>query len=269
MGKENGYKVEYLDRPGRSFSMGKIYRLVEELRSIAATCFDEIPDYQCLKGTREELSDKVITLARDESGKAVGFCSAALLPVSGVGDVLHLGLTCVRSDARGGRLTHQLTSRLLAEYLLRHPLSKIWVSNVACVLSSLGNVALNFDDIYPSPFGPEHPSENHLAIARAISAQYREKIYIKPTALFDTAHFVFRGSVEGTVFEKGEYDSRYRHRDDELNDFYGCLMEFENGDEVLQVGNCSLLTLVRYFFKGQRRAGASRRTEAVPSIIPA
>ncbi|MBK7978193.1 MAG: hypothetical protein IPK07_34755 [Deltaproteobacteria bacterium] len=58
------HRIELLYRPGRSLTPDALAALVDELRDVAADCFDELPDYQCLRGTREELADKVITLAR-------------------------------------------------------------------------------------------------------------------------------------------------------------------------------------------------------------
>jgi hypothetical protein len=144
---------------------------------VARTCFAELPDYQCLRGTREELSDKVISVARRLDGTMAGFCSMALLPVPRVGQVLHMGLTCVRPEDRSAGLTHLLNSKAVTHYLVRYrPLGRQWISNVACVLSSLGNIALHCDNVYPSPFQDSQPSKTHLRIAEAINHKYREKI---------------------------------------------------------------------------------------------
>jgi len=257
--------VELLYRPGRTLPDAELERLVAELREVAASCFDPIPQYQCLAGTRAALSDKIITLARRPGGDLAGFCSAVILPVARVGDVLHLGLTCVRPDARSGRLTTRLTSKLVITYFLRHHgLRRVWCSNVACVLSSLGNVALNFDRVYPSPFGPAAPSAEHLRIAHAIDAHYRREIHIDPAAVFDPQAFVFRRSVPGSVFQKDARDSRFFHRDRALNDYYRRLMCFEDGDEVVQVGCVDAASLLAFLRRrlpfGSRRRVAARRT---------
>jgi len=254
--------VELLYQPGRALPDADLERLVAELRDVASTCFDPIPDYQCLSGTRAALSDKVITLARRPDGEAAGFCSALILPVAGVGDVLHLGLTCVRPDARSGRLTTRLMSKLVITYFWRYRgLRRVWCSNVACVLSSLGNMALHFDRVFPSPFGPEQPSTEHLRIARAIDAHHRREIYIDAAAVLDTDAFVFRRSVPSTVFQKSANDSRFFHRDRALNDYYQQRMSFEDGDEVVQVGCVDLVSLLA-FLRKQLPLGAARRAGA-------
>jgi len=246
-------RIEYLARPGRTLDDKRLEALVAELRATAAACFAELPDYQCLRGTRAELEDKVITIAREADGTMAGFCSAVILPVRGAGDVLHLGLTCVRPTVRGGGMTHKLTSHLVVRYLLTHnPLGRQWITNVACVLSSLGNVALNFDECYPSPEGPEAPSRTHLMIAESVSQRYRDKAYILPEADFDSEAFVFRGSVKGTVFQKSAEDARYHHRDAGVNRYYLDRMAFDEGDEVLQVCSIRLSSIANYAFKRGR-----------------
>lgn len=258
-------KIEFYFRPGLTLSADACRELGGELREIAASCFNELPNYQCLTGQRRDLEDKVITVARAADGTAVGFCSAALLPVYGVGEVFHLGLTCVSPRARSGGLTHKLTAKVLTQYVLRHNLfGKTWISNVACVLSSLGNVAMYFEDVYPSPIGLEKPSAKHVQIAKAINLYYRKEIYIHEYAQLDLDNFVFRDSVGGTVFQKSASDSRYHHRLDWLNRYYAGLMKFEQGDEVLQIGYVTLLTAVKHKLK--RKQPQPRRGVTLPVV---
>lgn len=252
--------IEFHHRPGRRLAAADRARLAAELCRVGETCFEALPDYQVFRGA-DALEDKVITIARDASGRAVGFCAGILLDVPGVPSALHLGLTCVDPAARGRRLTHRLTGRLATQYLARHrPLGRTWISNVACVLSSVGNVALNFDAVFPSPW-LHRPSATHRAIAEAISARYRDDIHIDPAAVFDARRFVFRGSVGGTVFHKDADDRRFHHREPGLNAFYTALLDFEAGDEVVQIGHFSLATLRRYL-----ASGFGRRRPVIPPV---
>ncbi len=246
----NKYRIQYLYRPGLKLNDQQRAELVEHFRDCASTCFDEIPDYQVMRGTQEELSDKVIAVAwRKSDGRMAGFCSTILIPVTGVGNVMHLGLTCVRPEDRSSGLTHILTHKAVAGYLFRRkPLGRVWITNCAAVLSSLGNVALHFEKIYPAPSGNMMPSKTHMKIAKEISETCRDAIYIHDHAEFDPVHFVFRGSVEDTVFQKDEEDERFHHRNCELNDYYLSIMDFDNGDEVLQIGYASPLTGLKHMY---------------------
>ncbi|MEM6734010.1 MAG: hypothetical protein AAF658_20780, partial [Myxococcota bacterium] len=58
------YSLTYLERPGRTMSDGELDALVEEMRGVAATCFDEVPRDQALTGQREELEHCVLSVAR-------------------------------------------------------------------------------------------------------------------------------------------------------------------------------------------------------------
>ncbi len=252
------YRMEVLRNPGKGASEAEALALIDQLREVAASCFTTVPSYQALVRSPEALEGKMIALARTQEGRIDGFMSALLIEVDGVGEVLHLGLTCVHPRARGAGLTHKLTKTLLVKHLLHKGLvGKIWLTNVACVLSSLGNVALHFDDIYPSPYGAQTPSAQHLAVARAVSKRHREDIAISQDAIFDETDFVFRGSVEGTSFQKTEDDLRFHHRDARLNKFYCNRMRFHHGDEMIQVGSYSLWTFLSYITGARRRKRAA------------
>lgn len=242
------YTLSYLERPGVHLDDAALERLVVELQTVALSCFDELPHYQALTGDRSELAANVLVVARRPDGTMAGFCSGILLDVPGVKHVLHMGLSCVHRDDRGAGLTRQMNDTMARTYLLKiSPFEHMWVTSCACVLSSLGNIALYFDDCYPSPLYNGRPSETHRKIANVVNERYRSQLYIEPTAQFDASNFVFRGSVKDTVFEKTAEDLRFQHRISEFNHWYRSLMRFEDGDEVLQVARASLWTGIKTF----------------------
>lgn len=248
------HKIDFIYCPGRSWSDEDLATLVEELRDIASTCFDSVPLYQCLTGERAELARNVITVARTPEGRADGFSSAVLMDVDGVGPVLHIGLTAVRPTTRSLGLTHRLMSKLIWRYITRHRyLRTSWFTNVSCLLNTLGQFGLNFDQVYPSPNGPPVPSETHRLIARAVDEKYRKPIYIGEKSTFEWETFVFRECSKTTVFRKSADDKRFHHRDPNINNFYMRLLNFEDGDELLQVGQLSVPAYIRYSARMQKR----------------
>lgn len=258
-------QYEVIFYPGKTLSLQQQAELVTELRDVAASCFVETPQYQALSGEQSELEKAVICLGRDENGRLLGFCSALSLPVDHHNNVLHLGLTCVHPDARGTNMTHHLTSKLMLKYLLKESLfGETWITNCACVLSSLGNVAMYFENLYPSPYGVKQPSQKHLDIAKSVDAYHRESIAINSAAVFDAERFVFKGSVDGTVFEKDSNDQRFHHRDESLTVFYQNLLNFDQGDEALQIGKVSLLTFPKYLV----RKAVARMKSTLPARKP-
>jgi len=251
------FKFQLLIRPGLVLEDAQLLHLIDKVKNCSATAFNELPDYQVLTGRREEFDDKVLAIAWRPDGEIAGYCSCVLLPVPGVGHVLHLGLTVVRPEDRGLGLTHFLTRKAVTGYIMRHrPVGRLWCSNCAAVLSSLGNVALHFDKVYPSPFEPTIPSKKHQKIAETIDHYYREKMYIREDAVFDRERFIFRGSVRETVFQKDADDRRYYHRRGLINEYYKSVMDFTQGDEVLQIGYCSVISSFKHKIRIRKQTKA-------------
>lgn len=246
-----GISYKYFQRPGFFWSDDRLTAHVKEYQNLALSCLDELPEYQCLKISRKNFERLVILEARDTStNEILGICSSLILDIPTKPNALHLGLTLVSPKARGLGLTHKLTSKLLINYMLRNSMfNSIWVTNVACVISSLGNVATHFENVYPSPHYHSNPSKDHLEIANMIDQNYREDIYISKNAEFDPATFLFKESVLGTMWQKSASDKQYHHRKKELTEFYVNYLNFDRGDEVLQVGHFSLATFPKYLLK--------------------
>jgi hypothetical protein len=71
--------------------------------------------------------------------------------------------------------------------------------------------------------------------------------------------------VKGTVFQKEKNDTRYYHRNEELNDYYSRLMDFENGDEVLQIGYASTFAALKHMYnRGIQKLPFSKQEKQRP-----
>jgi hypothetical protein len=246
MAVSSSYRVDYHGSPGLNWSDDDIVATTEAFRSVASSCFNgQVPEYQCLLGTRECLEDKVITIARSsDDGKIIGFCSAVLFHVPGLSDpVLHTGLTCVVPEARRLGLVRALLSSLLTNFALRsfRPWRTIWLTNLAAVVSSLGAFSSTFDDCYPSPRFPDAapPSETHLLIARHFVANTDRITILNPKAEFDETKFVFEGANRGNMFAKDK--GANPHRSNAVNTFFESRLDFERDDEMLQVAWLNLV----------------------------
>ncbi|PSR79481.1 hypothetical protein PHLCEN_2v7006 [Hermanssonia centrifuga] len=114
--------------------------------------------------------------------------------------------------------------------------SGFWLTSLAEVTSSLGNIFQYASQVYPAPEVPK-PSRIHLQIAETVSSRYRDVMLISPEATFDRDVFVFQGAdPPGSCFRKDSQDPQFHHRDENINDFYKALLGRNEGNEVLQVG---------------------------------
>ncbi len=224
-----------------------------DMEEVALECLGEVPNYQIFSDNQSQDVENMVVIAHD--GKVpIGFVSSLIFHIGGR-KILHLGLTCVKSQYRGRKVSQKLVAKLLTGYLLRNALfKKVWISNLACVLSSLGNVAKYFDEVYPSPRYQVCPSLQHYILVQEISKNFRAEMYIPESAKFDDDKNIFKNSVTGNIFEKSEGDLQFYHRESLYNIFYKKLINFNTGDEVLQIGTMSLWSVVsRTFLKAIKK----------------
>jgi hypothetical protein len=67
--------------------------------------------------------------------------------------------------------------------------------------------------------------------------------------------------VKDTVFHKKKNDLIYHHRKSGLNRFYANMMNFEQGDEVLQIGYFRMISLIKYILRRRRVKQINRQQE--------
>jgi hypothetical protein len=189
----------------------------------------------------------VIVTIREGSGlnenDLIAFVSGVLIPIEGLENpILHTGITVIHSQHRKTAVKRLLFANLVIAVLGEYP-QGVWLSSLAEVLTSLVDVARHGLKVFPSPQwereqGSIKPSNQHLIIAREISARHRSKMCISPTARFDEERFIFLGSndwPEGRVFKKDVDDPTSWHRDTEATRFFRGFFRRGAGDEVLQV----------------------------------
>lgn len=240
---------EYYFHPGKYLTETQQKTFVNQLRSVAEQSLPGVPFYQVLTGKKEDL-EKALVIVVKYQGKIIGFSSTLVLQIPGIGPVYHAGLVCIAPAHRNKNLLNKLFLRLMIRYfLLKMCFKKVWITNCSCVLAVLGSVELYLDKAYPALTGAKKPSEEQLKIARFISTHYRNELAINSSAYFNEKAFVFKGSVMSTCFHKDIADTEFYHRSKRLNDFYLGLINFKNGDEVLQIGTVSLLVFLKYIVK--------------------
>ena len=253
-----GHVLRTFIRPGLDLSDDELATLVGQLRGVADGCFagGAPTHYQALRGRRRDLVDKVITIAKGPGGEVVGFSSAVIFNVLPVGDVLHLGLTCVRPESRGRGLCHLLVNRNFTAFLLYNGLQRhFWITNVSSLVAGLAPPGAFFDDTYPSHCSRRsRPSQTHLTIASAVSAHFRDQISIRSDAPFDPDSFVFTG---GNFHGPFQHVERQSYGDAYAAAWYLRKMAPHRGDAMLQVGQGSLLGVVKHLLRAAR--GKSRR----------
>lgn len=247
------FEVAMWERPGRWLDDADLARMVEDLRLVARASQEgkEVPAYGVLLGQRADLACRVVTIVytRDE-GRPVGFNALAYFDIplgARIESVLHLGLTCVDPEFRRQRLPALLYGVATFLLLFKSGLRGFWISNVTQVPAVAGMVAENYAGVYPHYNLRNRQTFKHLVLARAIMLDHRDAFGVGAEAGFDEASQIITNAYTGGSDElKKTFDDAPKHRRPEVNEFCRRALDYDRGDDVLQLGRCTLRSTLNF-----------------------
>ncbi|MCF2904210.1 hypothetical protein L0666_04355 [Octadecabacter sp. CECT 8868] len=242
--------VRILERPGRWMSDQDLQTLTSDLRQIASKTLDEGDlTYGVFSGDRDRLRDTIVTLVTLKDGTPIAFNALAIMTVEVQPepvDVLHLGLVMVDPDQRSGGLSWVLYGLTCFLLFTRNQFRPLWISNVTQVPAVVGMVSEMFSDIWPKPEA-DRRTLNHLLMARRIMANHRHVFGVGADAEFDEDRFVITNAYTGGSDDlKKTWEDAPKHRDAQFNEFCEVELDYERGDDVLQLGKMDLPAIRRY-----------------------
>jgi hypothetical protein len=258
-----GMLFKIWERPGRWMEPEKLKRLISDIRQISHAGQDraEIPEYGVLKGDEEDLKSRVITICYEkESGRPVGFAAQVFLEVP-IGlsmiEVLHLGLVYVAKDYQKKSMVGLLYILPNILLLLKRGFRPLWISNVTQVPSVMGVVADYYEDVYPSPFRKVKQSLMQKSLSVGIMKDYRAAFGTGEEATFEQDKQIIRNSYTGGSDNlKKKFEDCPPYRDEKVNSYCKENLDYERGDDFLQIGRLSGKLIHNFFSK--RVAGVSR-----------
>lgn len=247
-----GLKAWIVERPGLHLDDTARARLLGDLRAIAGKTLDgDDLDYGVFDETSGALERTLVTLLYNrKTGDPVAFNSLPILDMSIRGEtrsVLHLGLVMVDPDARQGGLSAVLYGLACAILLIRNQFRPIWISSVTQVPAVVGLVSEMYSDVYPSPLPRSRRSFEHLLMARRIMAEHRAAFGVGPDADFDEQSFVIANAYTGgSDHLKKRFEDAPKHRKDVFNTMCDTQLDYDRGDDFLQIGRLDVEALRHY-----------------------
>ncbi len=240
MGKHYAFKV--WEKPGKWCDDAMLQAIVEDITSIVA-CDDglDMPDYGFLGGDVRDLENRIITIAyHKRTNKPVGFTAQLMMPLKLKGkevDVLHLGLSWVVPEHRSLSLPGFLNIIPMLMVLTKYGFRPIWVSNVSQIPAVLGAVASGLSTTYPDTFGHQQQQPIHRVLATAIMEQQRHVFGVAKEAGFDLKkQLITEAYTGGSDNLKKSYAECPKHREDQVNAFCRKYLDYDRGDDFLQLG---------------------------------
>ena len=247
-----GARVRIVERPGRWMPAAALDALMTDLQRIvrAATPAGTL-DYGAASGDKTRLDDAIITVVYDRAGAPIAFNALTLLDCELRGrpvEVLHLGLVMVDPAHRAGGLSGVLYGLTAFLLFARRRLRPLWVSNVTQVPAVFGMVSESFQQVYPTAEPSNRQSYDHLHLARQIMARHRRVFGVGDDAEYDEARAIIRNSYTGGSDNlKKSFDDATKHRSDQYNETCRAALDYDRGDDFLQLGQVTLAAARRFF----------------------
>jgi hypothetical protein len=253
------HAVEIVERPGRSMDAARLGHLREDCRTVVAACLDGRQlDYGLFNPDDREAWDRtVVTLVRRvDDGRAIAFNAMPLLEVRQDGQdshLLHLGLVMVDPSERSGGLSWILYGLTCFALFVRGGLRPLWVSSVTQVPAVVGMVAETFDQVYPGQ-KETLPTFAHRHLAHQVMSRHRATFGVGSDAGFDPDRQVITNAYTGGSDNlKKSFVVAAKHRDQRYNDFCAAELDYDRGDDLLQLGRIDLGAARRFLSRSVPR----------------
>ena len=248
-----GARARIVERPGRWMAEAELSRLVEDLRSVVRASLPAGSlDYGVLTGDPERLRNAILTVIyADDDGRPVAFNALAILDCELRGrpvEVIHLGLVMIDPGYRAKGVSGILYGLTCFLLYARRQMRTLWFSNVTQVPAVFGMVGEAFANVYPDPARRARRSFEHLVLARQVLARHRHVFGVGPEAGFDERRFVITNAYTGGSDNlKKPFAEAAQHRHEVFNEACRRELDYERGDDFLQIGQFDLRAARDYF----------------------
>ncbi|MGD0720997.1 MAG: hypothetical protein ABR970_08110 [Roseiarcus sp.] len=255
-----GIRTRIVERPAEWMAGEALQRLVADMRSVAQRTLPAGSlDYGVFRDDGDQLSRAILTILYDEAtDRPIAFNALTALDVSMHGRpsiVTHLGLVMIDPDIQGRGLSWILYGLTCLILFVRNQFRPIWLSNVTQAPAIVGKVAETFSGVFPSPEPDARRSFEHLLLARQIMGRHRRAFGVGEEAGFDEARFVISDAYTGgSAALKKSFAATPKHRQGKFNDFCARELDYERGDDLLQIGRIDLAASRRYLLEIVPRA---------------
>jgi hypothetical protein len=240
-------RVRVLERPAFILSLEE----QEELRAaLAAVVKKSIPkeslDYGIFSKSSDAFERCVITIVYDvKDNRPIAFNALSWIRCSLRGkeeDLLHLGLVVVDPDVREAGLSWILYGLTTVLLIVRKKFTPIWVSNVTQVPAIIGKVSLSADMAYPTPDNIGNPPFLHSWLVRQIMQDNRHVFGVGADAELDPVNFIIKNAYTGGSDHLKKFSEAQPHRNAAFNDFCEKYLDYDRGDDFIQIGQLNMKT---------------------------
>lgn len=246
---ENGnYDFVIWENPGIWCHADEINNIKRDLMTVAEKAQNgkEIPTYGVFSENNEPFKNVLITIIYSHTYREPVAFSAQVkfhLNIDSKDiDVVHTGLCYIVPEQRGKGLTRFLFLYSMMVRLLISRFRAVWVSSVSQVPSVIGVVAESLQNTFPDPLKQVKQTSMHKKIGIAIMQNHRESFGVADDCKYNEDTQVIEDSYVNTEsfnLQKSFHEAM-KHRDERVNAFCKEQLNYEVGDDFLQIGQVSI-----------------------------
>lgn len=245
------------ERPGKWCSDDEINQIIKDVHFIAKEGQQgkDIPEYGVLEGNKEDLRNRVLTIAYEKKSKRpIGFAAQVYFDIE-IGDseitVLHIGLVYVIPEYQKKSLTRILSILPSILLLLKNGFRPLWISNVSQVPVAIGIVGSNYQNVFPNPLKKTKQTLLHRSIGIEILKYHRKAFGTGEDAIYDPdKQIIYNSYTGGSENLKKTFEECPKYRNEVVNSYCKDNLNYERGDDVLQLGLLSQ-QVIQNFLKGK------------------
>lgn len=228
------FTYEIFDRPGTWMTEDQLEVLQERLAGVAESRLGMRPRYSYFVDLKC-FHDKLITIC-SRDGQDLCFNAMVYLGTCNGRPAVHLGSVYSLEGQKGQMQMLYIWSTCYL--LIRNGFGKIYITSITHTPRIFGAVQEGYSKVYPCAGADQELESFHLEVRDLLLQSYlREFPLMAPPAVDDA--FVlkgFRRMADGTVLIPDTRVTVPKHRNPEYNAFCLERLDYENGDEIMQVG---------------------------------
>ncbi len=247
-----GQRVDIFERPGRWMSSDRLRRLQSDMEAVAISSLEAGKlDYGVFAEETSAFDNTIVTLVRRlDDDRPIAFNALSLMDISAFGAdcrVVHLGLVMVDANERNKGLSWILYGLTCLLIFVRGGMRPTYVSNVTQVPAVVGMVSETFSEVCPTPSDSKPKDFRKILIAREIMANHRHVFGVGDDATFEEQRFIIRNAYTGGSDDLMKtFEDAPQHRDAQYNDWCAKMLNYDRGDDFLQIGVIDLYAAQRY-----------------------
>lgn len=253
---KRGCRLETFRFPGRWMSDTRLDHLRGMLHDVARYRLDPLPAYGIFLPGRAPYRNRIVTVAYEDE-RPVAFGAMVWLPLrseAGTADVLHLGLVVTTPNRLSPHLLWQMYYYPVFYVGFQRFLRPFWISCVSQEPTVIGAVSDGFHAVLPSYRDPSPSNGLRTKIARGLVRDHGHEFGAGGHAALDEGTFVVRGSCRGpSEALRTSYRRAAKYSVRACNEYCRDLLDYERGDELLQLGRANVVSGLRLGLDRLRR----------------